>query len=616
MAKKNRSAGLSREEMVANEVRRLRGEIGIELAKRSAASGMNVSLGDIDEEYNPELKTIRGRTSQYERMINDPFVRGQLRNIEMTLVSGVRWNMVDGTQEQQDLVGGNILRQGPPKYWCQQSWYDFLHEGLGMLIYGWSMFGLTRGIVDNKMVYTNRKWLHPRSVDEDGWVMDEDDNLIAVRRSFTDATGRAFARQATSAQDLFMMCWDRRGPNWEGTALIRPMFKNWKIGEIAEKIDIIDLQNRGIAIPVAKLSGAGGPKERDTLVEILRTLRGGNKDKAFLVLEKDESLEFLTTQGTAKDASRIIDSQHIGISKVGGGEYAEISGMAGGRASTSVLATGFFINTDAIRIFFEDKINFGEGQMPGVCESLQNGNFDINAPGFKYSRVSGSRVSPTEQFDNIPLIQDSVKAGLVPTTLKLCNETLRRLGWPEMTEQEYNEGMLRAGKGPQPMGRPSEAGPDANPSRGDAQSNAAPEPSRTPPAEPSPAPKNATEVPSDAAEPVARRSLQQSGFGRQPTDEESHVLALAQIDAENRSAEQKYVARIHAWQRREIDQIVAGIRSGRIKPGTLMKDNAEAGLLKFTGQLANELKNILTQVKNFGGAQVRDEMKRQESEEE
>lgn len=614
MSKKYRMGnGASRAEMVAHEVRRLRGEIGIELARRSAASGVNVALGDIDEEYNTELKTIRGRTGQYERMINDSFVRGQLRNIEMTLVSGVRWNVVDGTQEQQDLVGGNILRQGPPKYWCQQSWYDFMHEALGMLIYGWSMFGLTRGVVDNKIVYTNRKWLHPRSVDEDGWRMDEDDNLIEVWRSFTDAKGKTFTRHPISAQDLFMMCWDRRGPNWEGTAFIRPMFKNWKMGEIAEKIDIIDLQNRGIAIPVAKLSGAGGPKERDTLVEILRTLRGGNKDKAFLVLEKDESLEFLTSQGNAKDASRIIDAQHAGIAKVGGGEYADTEN-SGGRASTSVLATGFFINTDAIRIFFEDKINFGEGPMPGICESLQMMNHDITAPGFRYSRVSGSRVSPTEQFDNIPLIQDSVKAGLVPTSLKLCNETLRRLGWPEMTEQEFNEGMTRMGKGPQPMGRPSEAGADLNDTREDDLSNAAPEPDRTPPAEPSASPK--AEV--DAVDPVARRSLQQSsGYGRRPTDEEAHVLALAQIDAETRSAEQKYMAQIHAWQRREIDQIIARIRSGKLKVATLMGENAEATLLRFTNQLANDLKNTLTRVMHFGGAQVRDELSRQtESKEE
>jgi len=387
------------------------------------------------------------------------------------------------------------------------------------------------------------------------------------------------------------------------------MYKPWKFAEIAEKIDIIDLQNRGIAIPVAHLSGAGGPRERDTLQEILRSLRGANKDRAFIVLDKDESIDFLTSTGTPKSAQEPIDRNHMGIAKAGGSEYSEIGpGAGGGRASASVLATGFFINVDAIRILIQDMINFGVGPMPGLSEEIQDANFDTEADKFEYARIEGSRVSPTEQFDNIPLIQDSVKSGLIPPSLKYANETARRLGWPEITQEEFKAGMELMGKGQQPMGRPGEAGADPNPTRGDKMSQTAPESKGK-----APEVKSVATEPSD---PVARRSLQLAGTkggealtGRVPTAEEVHVLALAEIDNTLKSAESSYAAILHRGQRREIENIVEQVKGG-LSVAELLKEDAEGKLFKYRNQIANDLKNKLSQVRNFGMGQVRDEVKR------
>jgi len=43
----------------------------------------------------------------------------------------------------------------------------------------------------------------------------------------------------------------------------------------------------------------------------------------------------------------------------------------------------------------------------------------------------------------------------------------------------------------------------------------------------------------------------------------------------------------------------------------LLKENADNKLFRYRNMLGNDLKNILSQVKNFGGAQVRDEIQRQ-----
>jgi hypothetical protein len=241
------------------------------------------------------------------------------------------------------------------------------------------------------------------------------------------------------------------------------MYKPWLLGEMAEKIEIIDLQNRGVGIPVAKLSGTGGTKERDTLIEILKSLRGGSKERAFVVLDKDESVEFLTSQGTVKDAGPVIAHHQMGIVKAAGTEYFESA--ASGRAGAAALATGFFVNVDGVRVHLEDMWNNGVGNMPGLVEELIDMNFD-NVK--EYPRIVGSRVSPTEQLDNIPLIQDATAKGVIPPNIKIANEMLMRLGWPELTKAEWEEAQAMkaqstlgpgspAAGGP---GRPNIAGPD------------------------------------------------------------------------------------------------------------------------------------------------------------
>src|SRR3989304_9214864 len=84
----------------------LRAQVGRELARVSGfgASGLRVNLGDIDEEYVPELKSLASRSRILERMANDPIVSSQLRRLWTTMISGVRWT-VEGGKEGDREVG-------------------------------------------------------------------------------------------------------------------------------------------------------------------------------------------------------------------------------------------------------------------------------------------------------------------------------------------------------------------------------------------------------------------------------------------------------------------------------------------------------------------------------
>lgn len=460
-----RAAKRAQEEMIRKEIVSLRSQVGAEMTKARISAGSNLRLGDVDEEYVPDLRSLAGRIRVFERMANDPNVRGQLRAITMTLISGMRFKIVGGDPKIRDLVAANLLREGARKFWCSQSWINLVMEMLGCLIYGFAAFHKSRAIVDDKyLVFSDLTWLHPKSIDEKGWITDEYDNLLRLERTFHDPEGKPHTMEPIEAEDLFLVSWDRRGPNFEGNAFIRPMYRPWLLNETAEKIDIIDLQNRGVGIPVAHLSGAGGVKERDTLVEILKSLRGGSKERAFIVLEKDEKVGFLLSEGQAKDAAPTLAHHRSNITKSGGTEYFEQGNTAtGSRAGASALATGFFINVNGIWTILEDAINNGVGRQKGLVQEFAEMNSDDPGEIKEYPRLEGTRLSPSEQLDNIPLVQDAVAKGMLPPNIYTANEMLRRLGWPELSRAQWDEAMAAKSSfspafgGP---GRPNEAGPD------------------------------------------------------------------------------------------------------------------------------------------------------------
>src|SRR5438445_4818223 len=94
------------------EIKHLRDQIGQTINTMYGASGLHVTQGTIDEEYVPELKIHSGRAAIFEQMANDPIVRGQLRAISATLLSGVRWRIEDGDKDLREIISANILRQG------------------------------------------------------------------------------------------------------------------------------------------------------------------------------------------------------------------------------------------------------------------------------------------------------------------------------------------------------------------------------------------------------------------------------------------------------------------------------------------------------------------------
>jgi hypothetical protein len=417
-------------------------------------SGLHVNLRKIEEEYVPGLTRLNERVDLFEKMANDPAIKKQLRLNILPLISNVRWKVEGGTQESQDLVRANLLREGDSRFWCDTSWKQRLFEHLQCLKYGFSAHGKTWRVVDGYRVYGRLTYLHPRTFKGTlgPWEWNDVGELIAVHRTFrTPETQRQIVDERLPIEDVFIMAWELTGENWEGTALIRSMYRAFVEKDLLARIQMINYQNVGVAIPDAEMAPGDGPKDRDSLESIVRSMRGGSKERQYIVRSSGQKVGYATAQNVV-DVGPAINSRDLDI--FGGGGTEQMSGgqsQMGSRANASVQQTMNLVLVDSVRACVEDAINHGMGYLPGLVEEMLRANFTGSKE--QETRIVGSRVSPSDQLDNVNLIGELTRAGAIPRNRTTANELLARLGYTELTQEEYDAGV--GARSPVDIGTPS-----------------------------------------------------------------------------------------------------------------------------------------------------------------
>lgn len=419
-------------------------------------SGLDINLRKIEEEYVPALTDLNDRLGIFDQMANDPKIKAQLRANILPLLSAVRWKVEGGKQEHRDLVAANLLRQGERKYWCDTSWTQRLQEHLQCLRYGFSVHGKTWANVDGYQVYSSLTYLSPKSLGGNigAWEWDKNGRLIAIHRKYKKPDGSRETDERLKVEDLFFTVWDMTGENWEGVSLIRCMYRPWKEKDLAAKIQMIDLQNRGVGIPDAELGPNDGKGDRETLKQIAQSMRGGSKERAFIVRAHGQKVGFLTSQGSTLDSSPIIQSKNMDIASGGATDFMQQGQTASGsRASGSVQMVSYMQILDAVREIIQEQINHGAGYLQGLVEELVDANFDDVK---EYPHLVGSRVSPSDQLDNVPLLFDGVQKGAITHDLIVENHIRNSLGVKELSQKEFDDIKKSSAPPPQLGGRPQE----------------------------------------------------------------------------------------------------------------------------------------------------------------
>lgn len=422
--------------------------------------GLDVSLQKITEEYVPELREISARVDLFRRMGSDPKIAAQIQSNILPLISAVRWRVDGGDEEMRDLVAANLLRHGDRAYWCETSWQQRLLEMLQCLKYGFAMFGKTREVVDGYMIFRRLTYLHPRSLrgTMGPWEWDKSGTrLVAIHRSYPLPDGGQEADERIPIDDVFATVWWMTGDNWEGEALIRSMYRPWKEKDLASKIEMIDLLNRGVGIPKAKLGPRDGTKEIATATTIAKDMRQGSKERAFIIEGHEQEYKYLTSEGETQDYGSTFARRNMEIGSAGGTDFKQANqGETGSRALGSVLMVSYMQQLEAIKEWIQEQVNHGAGYMQGLVEELIYSNFDGVE---ECPRIVGSRVSPTEQLDNAPNIVTAIQQGAITHDLGVENYLRRSYGVAEMTPDEFQRAKAMNEPLPNLGGRPGEVTP-------------------------------------------------------------------------------------------------------------------------------------------------------------
>lgn len=423
--------------------------------------GLNINLQRMEEEYVTALRNWPDRVKILQRMGNDAKIAAILRAYTLPIISAVRWKAEDGTDKGRELLAGNLLREGDPELWCETSWEQRLYEKLLCLQYGISLFGKTREITSQGYVIFRRiTYLHPRSLGGTlgPWEFDDSGSrLVAIHRTYKMPDGSTEQDERIPIDDLFAVVWGMAGDQWEGQPLIRSMYRAWTEKDIAAKIQMIDLMNRGVGIPMFTLGPNDGAKDAESGAQIAKDARQGDKSRAFILKKHEQEFEFLTS-GSTLDASPIIAEKNNEFAAGGGTDFQQQGQTtSGSRATGSVLMVNYMQELDATRQILQAQINHGAGYCKGLGEELQDDNLtpeEIRENG--YAQIIGTRVSPSDQLDNASQIVDAIGKGSLIHDVEAENHVRKAWGIKALTSEEFQREKDALKPMPSIGGRPTE----------------------------------------------------------------------------------------------------------------------------------------------------------------
>jgi len=388
-------------------------------AERSGyVSGLAINLQKIEDEDNPAYRDLGTLLNTFQRMGNDAQIAAQLRANILPLWSAVQWRPEGGTPEMRDLIDQNLLRKGDPRFWCETAWIQRILEKLMCLHYGFSLHGKTWDVVDGYRIFRRLTYLHPKSLGGPlgPWEWSKDGSrLVAIHRKYKRPDNTPITDERIPIEDIDAAVWWQTGENWQGQSLIRPMVRNWVNKDLASKIGMIALMNGGVGIPMGTLGPGDGPAQGITLKTQAKDLRGGSKERQFLMLANGQKMEFLTTNGTIVDARPMIAEQNMDIAAAGATNFMQSNQtQSGSRAGGSVMMVSYMQQLEAVKVWLQEQINHGAGYLMGQVEELIYANFE-NVK--ECPQIVGSRVSATEQLDNVPNIVTAVQQGALAPDL-------------------------------------------------------------------------------------------------------------------------------------------------------------------------------------------------------
>lgn len=560
-----------------HDVREMQRELAAYRAQASMVrqpSGVDITWGRFGYEPNTDLRGEKW-FDVCDRMANDPHVKQALRNIELPLMLA-EWEFEAGSDDPKDieaaeLCNANLLRKTGDKYgrayWCRTSPMKRRREILDMLRVGYSVFHKSWRVEGGKRVYDALTWLEPRSIDPtEGWILDDDENLVAIQRSYMSPSGRIHYGEPIPAEELALYVWDLLGSRLAGTAFIRSMYGPYARKDKFLLWAALWAQKTAAGIPVVQYPSSATPAEQQRYESLAQAMRGTTPDRAYAAIPmtqdgKEASVKYVGGEHGDLDRMRgLIDGENLEIAHAGGTKSMMLGETDSGSRALGESQGAIEMNyVEAVARIVAEFEMYGVANLAGLSQELVDANF---ANVKNYPLLRASKINPFENVARMRQFIEAKNAGLVPEHPEIRKIVTRQWLGLDLEDSVFEEDEARRAEARAQFERQ----PNAN---GDDESDGGDEREPEPEAEAEPAALAAADLdafrervayllrPAQEGAPVG------GGF-RRATLLEQRYVKLAEVQDSFRSGEgQASAVLVRVWRAME-QEMLGRLASGKV----------------------------------------------------
>ena len=260
--------------------------------ERIGTSGTDIIAGFICEEHLPELSTPYERAIVYDRMRrSDSTIATLLRGLELPLKRATYNVEAPESPDDQEAEATEFL-----KYVLftrmHKPWVHFLNEALRIFQYGNTAFEEVHAVEDweysphakegetdapppeirsGMVVWEQFGFLHPKTIRR--WFISPQDRVIGIEQwGYYQDGAKTWYEPAVVIDGDFLLLFalDQIGNNFEGTALIRAAYRDYKALESLQKIQLHGCERMAVGVPIIEEPQGVTDEERNAARAIVR----------------------------------------------------------------------------------------------------------------------------------------------------------------------------------------------------------------------------------------------------------------------------------------------------------------------------------------------------------
>lgn len=367
-------------------------------------SGLRRFGGRIDEEFDPNLRGLRGMRKYEEMRRNDPDVGAILMAIEMSLLS-VDWYVEAVSEDAADVEAKDFLESCMSD--MSHSWRAFIWDIVTMYTYGFVFFeivyklragtqpsnGEAESEFDDGKIGWRKLAIRNQETIVDGWTFDEQGGLTGVWQTPYPIGKRVFI---PIDKALLIKTKPERG-NPEGYSLLRNAYRPYYMKTNVEEIEVIATERDMTGIPIMRPPVGATEEDKEDALAVLERVRWDEQAGIYLPRMGNEDhqrwdFELVTAAGTPRqDSDKIISRHTMSIAR---SVLAQFLTLGQGRVGSYALSKSF---VDLFQLALKGALDTIEETVNAyaVKRLFRLNDFQVKKlPQIKHARIGQREIGP------------------------------------------------------------------------------------------------------------------------------------------------------------------------------------------------------------------------------